>query len=339
MPILRISYFAVVILCVGISVYLTYFGFERTFRELTLAFTAIIGLLLFAADFLIQRNRENGYPILPGILLFFIAATFSSLSNFNYLYTNFMTRDVTVSTMREQYAVFREDLQTTRARLGETRAVTEGASLRSRVENELEQMWRQMTDPSRPGCGERCEDHIQTLTALLGTPVTDLVRPGPSATQQEMRVFFETFRGLVLAAMGTRADNQRYQDLTGLQRYIDERLRFFGTAEDAIDEGAGLERIAVLSEESREIERRANALLSAERAVTHRPIDPTLGRLGEIVFSLKNAFVEVPNRGATIMAAVLAVVVDIIPVIFALLVFRPGEMAPTTKRRSTDVFS
>ena len=339
MPILRISYFAVVLLCVGISVYLTYFGFERTFRELTLAFTAIIGILLFAADFLIQRNRENGYPLLPGIVLFVIAATFSSLSNFNYLYTNFMTRDVTVSTMREQYAIFREDLQGTRVRLGETRTVAEGAALRSRVENELEQMWRQMTDPSRPGCGERCEGHIQTLVGLLGTPITDLARPGPAATDQDLRAFHETFRGLALAALGTRADSQRFDELTGLQRHIDERLRFFGTAEDAIDEGVGLERLAILSEESREIERRANALLPADRAVTHRPIDPTLGRLGEIVYSLKNAFVEMPNRAVTIMAAVLAVIVDAIPVVFALLVFRPGEMAPTSKRRDTDVFS
>jgi hypothetical protein len=59
--------------------------------------------------------------------------------------------------------------------------------------------------------------------------------------------------------------------------------------------------------------------------VDHQFIDPTLGRLGEIVYSLKNGLVDVPNLSATIMAIILSLVVDFIPILFAMVAFRPGE--------------
>ena len=63
MLIVRTVYYLLVLLCIGISLYLTYYGFERTFGPLTIYFTGVIGLLLFAADYLIQRNRERGNGI------------------------------------------------------------------------------------------------------------------------------------------------------------------------------------------------------------------------------------------------------------------------------------
>lgn len=47
----------------------------------------------------------------------------------------------------------------------------------------------------------------------------------------------------------------------------------------------------------------------------------TLGRLGEIVYSFQNAFGELPNPLATVISAILSIVVDVIPVFFALAAF------------------
>lgn len=339
MLVLRVTYYLIVLTCVGISVYLTYFGFLRTFQELTLPFTIVIGLLLFSADFLIQRNRESGYPIAPGIILFIIAAIFSGMSNFNYLYTNFMTRDVLVSTMRDQYAVFTTDLADTRVRLGQSPAMIEGRFLRSQVDTELDQLWEQMADPARPGCGPRCEQHIETLVSLVASPMTDLARPGTGASPDEKRAFFETVQSLIQTTLNRRPEIRAYEEIAALQTFIGERLRFFGTADDALREGAGLERLSELSEASREVERRANALLPSDHSVDHTHIDPTLGRLGEIVYSLQNAFIEAPNRAVTILSSILAMIVDVIPVAFALIAFRPGETGPKKNRRDPDVFS
>ncbi len=325
MLIVRVVYYLLVLLCIGISLFLTYFGFEKTFGPLTPYFTAVIGLLLFAADYLMQRNRERSLPWAPAFFLFLLAATFSSVSNFNYLYTNFMTSDVLSTTVREQYRVFSSDLTNTRARLNAVDAIGEETDRRARISTELEQMWRQMNDPGRPGCSTRCEGHIRAINALLGVQVTDLRRPGSSSTPEARKEFYDTFSGLVAEAQENSSVAGPYQNIRAVISEIDERLTFYGDPDDAIRAGADLSILSQLSDDSEKIERNANAVLPTGPEVDHTFIDPTLGRLGEIVYSLKNGFVEVPNLSATIMALILSIVVDFVPILFALVAFRPGE--------------
>lgn len=325
MFIIRTVYYLLVALCIGISLFLTYFGFERTFGSLTPYFTAIIGLLLFAADYLIQRNRERGLPWGPALMLFLLAAVFSTISNFNYLYTNFMTNDVLSATVREQYRVFTTDLTNTRAALSSVDAVEQEGDRRAKIETELKQMWEQMNDSARLGCGQRCAEHITNINALLGVTITDLARPGPSSTASERKSFYDNFRGLVQEAQVNSSVSGPYQAISTLLSQIDERLDFYGDPDDALQAGANLSVLAKLSQDSQKIEREANALLPESQAVDHTFIDPTLGRLGEIVYSLKNGFVEIPNMSATVMALILSLVVDFIPILFALVAFRQGE--------------
>ncbi len=339
MLVTRVVYYLLVALCIGISSYLTYFGFQRTFLGLTPLFTAVIGLLLFLADYLMQRNRERGDPWMPAFLLFVVAAFFSGTSNFNYLYTNFMTKDVLTTTMREQYVVFQDDLNATSAKLGGLDTVRDEVNLRNRVETELEQLLAQMNDPGRPGCGERCEQHIATINALVGVPLTDIARPGTAASITDRQAFYDTIRELALQALDNRPDAQGYKAVQALRGRIAERLRFYDTADNAINAGADLSLLANLSQESIDFERQANLLLPSDAAVNHTYIDPTLGRLGEIVYSLRNGLIERPNLGATILALILSVVVDIIPVFVAFVAFRPGESATISTSSDHDVFS
>jgi hypothetical protein len=338
MFILRVIYYLLVLLCIGISLFLTYYGFEKTFGPLTPYFTAVIGLLLFAADYMIQRNREKGLPWAPALFLFLLAATFSSVSNFNYLYTNFMTSDILSSTVREQYRVFSDDLTDTRAKLIAVNAVREEANRRSRIETELQQMWTQMNDPARRGCGERCAEHIDAIDALLGLEVTDLSRPGPSSSANERKAFYDSFYGLVQEAQENSSVAGPYQEIRAVVGRIDERIEFYGNADDALRAGADLSVLSKLSVDSRQIEREANSVLPSGEAVDHDFIDPTLGRLGEIVYSLKSGFVEVPNLSATIMAFILSIMVDFVPIFFALVAFRFGEgFTPDTADDDFDV--
>ena len=325
MFIIRVVYYLLVALCIGISLFLTYYGFERTFGNLTPFFTAVIGLLLFAADYLIQRNRERGLPWSPAFMLFLLAAVFSTVSNFNFLYTNFMTKDVLASTVREQYRVFTTDLTNTRAKLNSVDAVVREGDRRAKIETELRQMWEQMNDPSRPGCAQRCSEHITKINALLGVTITDLAKPGASSTPEERKEFYDNFRGLVQEAQRNSSVSGPYQEIATLISVIDEKIQFYGSPDDALQAGADLTILAQLSQDSQEVERDANAILPTAQHVDHTHIDPTLGRLGEIVYSLKNGFVEVPNLSATIMAFILSLVVDFIPILFALVAFRPGE--------------
>jgi len=321
----RVIYYALVFLCIAISLYLTYFGFLRTFQELTLAFTAVIGLMLFGADYLIQRNRERGEPWGAAFLLFLLAATFSSASNFNFLYTNFMTRDVLASTLREQYKVFSDDLISTRTELGKIEDVVDELDRRTKVDGLLNEVWLQMTDDNRPGCRTLCVQVMDKINGVLGTSITELSRPGPNATKSQFSDFFDNYKSLVNGALDSTSAATPYQTVAALQNEITSRLKYYGAADDAINAGANLSVLANLSTESRDFERRANTLLPEGQKVQHTYIDPTLGRLGEIVYTLRNGFVEIPNPAATIMSFILSILVDFVPVIFAFVAFRQGE--------------
>lgn len=321
----RIIYYLLVLLCISISLYLTYFGFLRTFQGLTMAFTAVIGLMLLGADLLIQRNRERGEPWMAAFFLFLLAATFSSASNFNYLYSNFMTRDVLASTLREQYKVFSDDLISTRTELGNISDVVNELDRRTQVEGLLNEVWLQMTDSNRPGCSTRCVQIMDQINGILGVQITELSRPRSNATQAEFSNFFNNYKSLIEGALDSISAATPYQTVVALQNEITSRLNYYGAADDAINAGANLDILANLSTESQDFQRRANALLPQDQEVEHEFIDPTLGRLGEIVYTLRNGFVEIPNLAATIMSFILSILVDFVPVIFAFVAFRQGE--------------
>lgn len=337
MFIIRAIYYLLVFLCIGISLFLTYYGFEKTFLQLTIWFTAVIGLLLFAADYLMQQRRERGDSWAPAFMLFLLAAAFSSISNFNYLYTNFMTGDVLSITIREQYQVFSDDLTSTRTSLGSQTVMQNEQDRRDSLETELSQMWVQMNDPARVGCGERCAGHIVAINALLGVAVTDLARPDPSSSERERTEFYGAFRNLVLEAQETSGVSNAFGRIRNVIAQIEERLAFYGDADDALRAGVDLSILSQLSDDSLRIERVANAVLPADQEVEHRKIDPTLGRLGEIPYSLHNGFVEVPSLSATIMAAILSIVVDFVPILFAFVAFRPGEFNPDPSEDDYDL--
>lgn len=320
MFVLRIIYYALVILCIGISLYLTYFGFERTFRELTLPFTIVIGMVLFAADYLIQRYREVGRSIAWPLALFFLGAFFSSISNFNYLYTNFMTADVTEETLRAQYDTFRNDLTNSRNKVRAMNAVQRETDKRNQIETELENMRKQATDPSRPGCGARCQGHLRNINAQLTTPPTDLKVP---SSTEKFESFYNTYRELVYTALDSEPAAQSYVAARILDRDIDALLARYTSSQDAIQNKVGLEILPEMSDYSLEIERKANAILGPA-SVRHTAIDPSAGRLGEIVYSLKNGLVERPNIVATLLSIIAGIFVDLLPVLFAIIAFRKG---------------
>lgn len=313
-------YYVIVVICISISLYLTYFGFERTLNELTLPFTILIGLVLFLADFLIQRYRESGQPIGLPLVLFAMGAFFSMTSNFNYVYTELMTRDVAAETIREQYDVFRDDLTSTRAVLAGLGAVQAEVSKRESIQTELANMLQQGTDPNRPGCGQRCRGHISNINSQLTIPPTDLQIP---SSVEGFRDFYDRYSQLVYEALDAEPSASTYVSVRSLQRRIDDALARHISSEDAI-QTLGLSVLSEVASISKDVERRANALLSDRQSVIHRTIDPSAGRLGEIIYTLKNGFIDRPNLSATTIAAIIASFVDILPIVVALIAFRRG---------------
>jgi hypothetical protein len=64
--------------------------------------------------------------------------------------------------------------------------------------------------------------------------------------------------------------------------------------------------------------------------VQHTRIESDLDKIGEIPIALRDAFIERPNLGVTVISLLLAVFVDTIPVLFAVALARARVLTPST---------
>lgn len=328
-------YYILVVACVLISTYLSYFGYISSFGDLALPFTLVIGVGLFGADALIQRARVTGRSLIAPFLLFLLFAFFSGASNFNFLYTTFMEKDVLVQALDSQYARLRDNLASTRDRLLRLESYTFTERQRVDLDRELARLRDQIFDDLRPGCGERCRDHLGNIEGILGEPMTELAIPPPGSRRDLVEGWYERVSASARADFEKLTEATQYPGVAGLVREIDSLLLQYDTPDRALAQNTGLSVLRTMAEANDEVERQANTLLPEDQSVTHPDIDVTLGRLGEIAYSFQNAFVEMPNPAATFISALLSVVIDIFPVVFALVAFSPdpGRVYKPTGRR------
>lgn len=341
-------YMLVALICVSISVYLSYWGYYSHLKGLTFLFAAVIGLLLFGSDLLIRQVKMARKSLLFPMLFFMLVAAFSGASNFNFLYTNFMQEDIAQRTVRDQFDVFREDLTATKTTLLAQRDVQMRIAERNIIETELKSLEDQLADPLRPGCGERCRDHIRTIYDLLGGAPTDLAIPAPDASEAQVTRWYNNFVTAVLANLEAQLAGSRFDQTRSLVQDIDGLLRDYSDPDQALREeldgrpaallrGDGLGVISDIRQASVDIARRANAILPIEDAVDHRPIQSELDKIGEIPISFQDAFVERPNFGVSLISIILAVFVDIVPILFALVIFNSdfhgNDSRPSQKTR------
>lgn len=319
----RAIYYLLVIACVSVSSYLSYFGFKSSFGELALPFTFILAIGLFGADALVQRARERGTSVFPPLLIFACFAVFSASSNFNHIYTTFMQRDVMSQTLDSQYARFRDNMIHTREALQATDAFVFTTSQRTDLRRELDRLYDQISDPLRPGCGERCEIHLANIQGILGKPLADTARPALGSPRDTVENWYNGIVTIAQRDLEAAAQTTSYPAIAGILDQVAQFMAAYDTPSRALAADQGLSILSELAAASEEIERRANSVLATEAKLTLQPIDRTMGRLGEIVYSFENAFREQPNLLATIVSMILAVIVDVFPVIFALVAFAP----------------
>ncbi|MCG5529836.1 hypothetical protein LRD18_02965 [Halorhodospira halochloris] len=330
-----ILYVIATAICVGISVYLSYFGYYSHLQELTVFFALLLGILLFGTDLMFRHYRLEGRRVWVPLGFFLVVAVFSWASNYNFLYTSFMERDVAERTVVEQFRTFREDLTATRSALADHPTIREVREERRELERELSNLYQQLTDPVRPGCGQRCRGHVEQIEQLLGERVTDLAVPAVDASAEENEQWFASYRETVISAFEDSVDDEFYE-VAGLAERIEQLLsdyadpyaalrREYEDRRRAVVETRGFEVIAQLRNYSADIQRQANALLPQGDEVEHRDIHSRLDNLGEIPLSIRDGFIERSHPGVTAVSSLLALFVDFIPILFAWLIFRPDN--------------
>lgn len=342
-------FFAATTICVGISGYLSYYGYLVHLRGITIFFAALIVLLLFTLDMLIRHNLINGRSNFGAVTFFIIVTFFSGVSNFNYLYNNFMAGDIANREVRQQLQTVRQDLTETQIAVSGISQMQSIESQRSVLERELAALWEQIEDPLRPGCGERCLQHVNNIYNLLGGAPTDLAVPAIDANRQITTQWFNNFSSAVRNDFENAYGNSITIEGERIVRDIDQILATFleveiifseSTSTASLFRAEGRQLIDQIRLQTQEIERRANAILPQTNRVTHTPIESYIDKIGEIPIALHDGFIKRPNIGVTLMAMILAIFVDIIPVLFAFLIFRSISQMPsnnTTRRRTSRV--
>ncbi|MBK5936086.1 hypothetical protein [Halorhodospira halophila] len=350
-------YATAALICVSISVILSYHGYYAHLEGLTVLFAGLLGVLLFGTDMMIRQHRVERRPLTVPLGFFVLVAVFSGASNFNYLYTNFMAEDIAEREVGSAIETYRDDLLGTREALGEIPAVQRDEQRRREVVRELGNLEEQVMDPLRPGCGERCRGHMDNIHEVLGGAPTDLAVPSVSAPEEDQQVWLETYRNAVINDFMTGAATTTYLRSRELRERIDGILERTGNPLEALEAMRGGSGMGLLSQAaaelprelqrtSAEIERRSNALLPEDMQVEHEKIDADLSFIGEIPASFSDGFVERPNVGVTVVSLLLGVFVDLAPVLFALVLFGPegaagaataasGRGSRTTSRRVT----
>jgi hypothetical protein len=331
-----VLYVAVSLICVSISVYLSYYGYYSHLEQLTIPFAIVIGLLLFGADLLVRQHRIERKSLIIPLLFFVMVATFSAASNFNFLYTNFMAFDMAKRSVQSEFETFRNDLTNTRTRLASTDVYQNGSERINELKIELENLQEQINDPLRPGCGERCRSHVTEINSMLGGPPTELAVPSPEASSERTKRWFENYENVTTDYLSQRLQGSRYGEIADIVSSIDSLLAEYrdpeATLQQAIDTdlyrlatGQGLQIIDDLRSASLEIERQANAALQKSPPIEHEEIRSDLDKIGEIPVSVRDGFIDMPNPGVTIVSLLLGLFVDVAPIIFALVLFSPDN--------------
>jgi hypothetical protein len=329
---LLILYYALVAACVGLSGYLSYFGYRSSLDEMALPFTIIICLGLFAADVVIQKRREANRSIVPGLAFFAFVAIFSWASNFNHVYSNFMQKDVVRSALDSQYARFNDNLTETSDALDDLPIGTAVAQRRLELQREIARLRAQTTDPLRYGCGERCRQHLDAIQAILGKPLTGVAIPGIGSPERVVSEWLDRVAQQATNDFERAVSTSGYEQFFILREDIDRLLVEYESPDRSMAAMEGLDVLRLLASESDAIERRANTFLPEDDRVEHAPIDTTLGRLGEISYAIENAFVDRPNLFATAVSAIVSLAVDILPVFFALIALSTNGVATAGRR-------
>lgn len=332
MPAVLIFGYAVILLIsVSVSGYLSYEGLLKTAHEITIPLVVFLMGIILIMDAAISyfRTTERSYR-LP-ILIWIIAAFFSIASNFNFLYSNFMRDDVTQSTVTKQLEIFRDDLVNTRTIINEIEVVEYVIGISTQIDVELDNLYNQINDPLRPGCGEECQLHMLNIERLLGREVTNFAVPPIGSEMEVVNAWYERWSSAVKEILRDSLNTTQYPAILNVnQRISDALLRFDSVARVMSYEG-GLDALLEMADLSLDIEREANALLPESGQVNHREIDPTLGRLGEIVYAFQNGFGEMPNPVATFVSLILASVVDVLPFLLAFALFGRGRLERNVK--------
>lgn len=161
----------------AISFVQTALGFQELFgMAFAWAFSLAITMVMYGFTFFVGQRRINRLPVQGFIVAYVLFSLFSFAGNFNAVYTSYQ---------KEQ--LYRDELLEHREHLHDVVNASHKAlnnfnpgldSKRGRVESLTKQLVSQISDPARPGLGQRARELIYEIERLLGERLTEFGAAG-----------------------------------------------------------------------------------------------------------------------------------------------------------------
>jgi uncharacterized membrane protein YhaH (DUF805 family) len=310
-----------VIVASGFSTYTTFKGYSYDFPAiLAVAVSFIVGLGLIGTNFAIKQHRVNAMGLARPLAFFFIIFVFSFVSNTNAFYTYFIEKDIVGQTQEVAWGVFDSESTTLRVALEEDTGRLREAEKKRRLDIARKNLQTQIQDMNNPGLGPEAVVHLREISDILGESITPLRAPPSSAPMAEIIAYAGRLDSLIEEQYQFQIAESRAAEINSLITRIKELQNFY---QQKIDRGEYDSRDTDLMK--RDLEQLTNSTRSlVEFDGTIKEINNTSDATGSFQYTWTN-FVNWINPAAIILSVLLGAMLDLVPPLMSILLFRPNE--------------
>jgi len=322
-------YLIITLICVLVSTYASFQGYKTTLRLLAFPGALLIGMGLFASDMVIKDGIRSRQAPLGALVFFAIVLLFSTMSNFNHFYTNFMQNKAAQTTYIDAYQKFESNMGVAKNVIAKDPEYSSAIKTEKYVKQELTNLRNQSQDPNNPGIGIEARGHQENIQDQLDVRVTNFAYPN-NADATSVKNWVDTFEVAALSNLEQQLSPTllKYE---GTLNDIDTYLRDYKKKTESVNNDGWrfsaidkLNLVDEISQTTRRLEGQVNNLVVGEQADLDMDyISKEEGQLGEIVYTLHHGFIRRPNVGVTMLSMILSMFIDLLPLLFALLLMRP----------------
>jgi hypothetical protein len=326
------------LICVGLSAFATFRGFETVLGEGAAFAAGAIGIGLMVCNIvllnLVRRRAKASAFTLPLIALLLFAG-FSSISNFTYFYSVVMSDKVAATRFTAAQARFDEN---SRAAINELIQHDAFNARKVEVERMLRKLREQVESPLEPGFGDLALAHLEEIYAEV--QLTRLRPPPLGATAAANQNWLSGFEIVVLNELKLEGEqNPIIVARAQVDQKTAEMAQQFGSFQ-----GVGMqavpERVAVVAKQEEVTREIQNITVQAIQQIGR----PSALRLvptpheGMDLFNVnavfESAFVIQDSVGMALLTGGFAIFLDFIPLLIALVIAAVmGRAAGPSPRR------
>lgn len=300
----------------------TYLGFSVDLPKVLAAFFAIlIGLCLVAINFRLREARRKALGLAGPLVMLAVVFVISFISNTNAIYSYFVARDIVSDTQEEAWRVFDSETSKILGAIGEVPAYTALEDRKSRLVTLRENLKTQIVDSRNPGFGEIAQAHYREVEKILGTSLTSLRAPDPTAPPEQLKAYADRLDAFIVE----QAEIQFHNDpaaalddfranIVKVRAFYESKMRGKEYSSDTTDLMArDLNGYAV----------KAIALMPAAK-LQLKEINNTADEIGAFQYTWRN-FLNWINPVAIVLSCILATLLDLLVPLLTLLLYRPDE--------------